>query len=458
MGMQTNSAVLTELETSIRSGSAVQNADNLRRITDLFLAGAEHYSEQQVSLFDDIFARLIERIETRALAELSERLARIENAPPGLTRRLAGDDAIAIAAPVLTQSARLNDSDLAAVARSKRQDHLLAVSRRETVNPPVTDILIERGNSDVLQSLAGNAGARMSEAGYAQLIERGESDAALLELVASRGDITIISLRRLLKRATKDVCARLLTRVGPDFKQDVHETLLRIFDWVDNDLHHQRDTALLAAKGLHAERRLDAKCIFEFCRTEQLAHMTAGLAFLSGASFELVADIIDSGRNPPLMVACKAADIPWSLTFAILKSRPHQHDIVEFLFDQLLSDYCRLTQATARRALQVWEGRRADGFLDDMSVAEPQRKARAFPRSKVHQAALILSAGRPDTPCTMLDISRGGAKLETTAATDVPDHFILTLARNRLIRRDCTVVWRGSTSLARRTLGVSFTH
>jgi hypothetical protein len=57
----------------------------------------------------------------------------------------------------------------------------------------------------------------------------------------------------------------------------------------------------------------------------------------------------------------------------------------------------------------------------------------------------------------MLDISRGGAKLQTVSAVDVPDHFILTLARNRLIRRNCTVVWRApKTGMCERTFGVCF--
>lgn len=457
--MLASSPVLSELETSVRTGSQAQNADTLRRITDLFLHGAEHYSQQQIDLFEDVFSRLVEKIEARALAELSDRLAPANKAPPGIIRRLANDDTIEIAASVLTQSPVLTDADLADIARAKSQEHLLAVSKRETISPPVTDILIDRGNTDVVQSVARNSGAAMSDSGYARLIDKTNCDEALVEIVASRSDISLPGLRRLLKRATRDVCARLLQKVGPEFKEDVHSTLLRIFDRVDNDIHRERDVALHAIEALRAESRLDAKCIFEFCRAGQLAHVTAGLAHLSDSSFDLVAEILDSGQNPPLMVACKAAGAPWSITFSILKSRPHQHDIVEFQFDQLLSDYCRLTQATARRTLRFWQIRQAEKSCDDAPVTEqqPARKPRSSPRSKIHQAAIILGPNNFEKPCTMLDISRGGAKLQTMSAVDVPDHFTLTLARNRLIRRNCTVVWRApTTGLSERIFGVCF--
>jgi uncharacterized protein (DUF2336 family) len=460
--MQAMSSVLKDVENSIRFESPDRAAETLRRVTDLFLNGAGHYSEQQVALFDEVFSRLVEKIEAVALAELSDRLAPVAQAPAGIVRRLASDDAIDVAAPVLTQSPVLTSTDLAAIAENKSQDHLLAISKREEIDPLVTDILVERGNTAVLHSLAGNGGAALSDIGYSRLIRKSQSDAALGELIASRNDISLLGIRRLLKRATQAVCARLLQKVQPEYKRDVHETLLRIFDRVDNDIHRERDVALNAVSALKAEGRLDAKCLFEFCRHEQLAHLTAGLADLSGSSFALVAEVLDTGRNHPLMVVCKAAGIPWSMTFAMLKSRPGQSDIVEFQFDELVSDYCRLSPEIARRALRFWEVRLKQKPADDEPQPEGQpagRKPRAHARSKIHQAAIVLCPNNVEKPCVMLDISRGGAKLQTVGSVDVPDRFTLTLARNRLIRRNCTVVWRApKAGMSDRTFGVSFDH
>jgi uncharacterized protein (DUF2336 family) len=454
--MQAEHSVLDGVENSVTPDRA---AETLRRVTDLFLNGAGHYSEQQVALFDEVFSRLVEKIEAVALAELSQRLAPVAQAPAGIVRRLASDDTIEVAAPVLTQSPALTDAGLAELAKSKSQDHLLAITKREEIDPRVTDILVERGNTEVLHSLAGNAGAQLSEVGYSRLIRKSQSDPTLSEIIAGRNDISLLGIRRLLKRATKAVCARLLQKVQPEYKRDVHETLLRIFDRVDHDIHLDRDTALHAVAALKAEGRLDAKCLFEFCRQEQLAHLTAGLAELSGSSFELVAEVLDTGRNHPLMVVCKAAGIPWSTTFAMLKSRPGQSDIVEFQFDQLVSDYCRLTPQIARRALRFWEVRLKQTPAEDTALTEekrPEYRQRAHPRSKIHQAAIILCSNNAERPCVMLDISRGGARLQTSMpVADVPDHFTLTLARNRLIRRNCTVVWRAANP-TERTFGVSF--
>ena len=51
------------------------------------------------------------------------------------------------------------------------------------------------------------------------------------------------------------------------------------------------------------------------------------------------------------------------------------------------------------------------------------------------------------TTCMMTDVSASGAKLIIAAGINVPDWFVLTLARNAGVRRNCDVVWRAPTSI-----------
>jgi uncharacterized protein (DUF2336 family) len=61
---------------------------------------------------------------------MSEQLAPIGQAPPSVVRRLAKNDQILIAGPVLKESARLSEDDLIEIAETKSEQHLLAVSAR----------------------------------------------------------------------------------------------------------------------------------------------------------------------------------------------------------------------------------------------------------------------------------------------------------------------------------------
>jgi len=111
--------LISELEDAVRHGSQEKRVKTLRGITDLFLNAKERLSEEQIKVFDEVLCHLITRMEARALIELSERLAPINNASSNVIHTLAVDDEIAIAGPVLSLSDRLTTPDLVEIAMAK---------------------------------------------------------------------------------------------------------------------------------------------------------------------------------------------------------------------------------------------------------------------------------------------------------------------------------------------------
>src|ERR1700730_4207038 len=120
-------SLIAELEVTLKDDLLENRTKTLRRITDLFLSDADRLNDEQIKVFDDVLCLLIRRIEGRALVELSNRLAPVDNSPIEVIRRLAWDEDIAVAEPVLTQSRRLPLSDLIEIAAVRGQAHLLAI-------------------------------------------------------------------------------------------------------------------------------------------------------------------------------------------------------------------------------------------------------------------------------------------------------------------------------------------
>src|SRR4029077_13350213 len=79
--MTARTSLIGDLEAPVQRVSPDRRAEALRRITDLFLGSADRFTGEQVALFDDVMGRLIDRIETRALAEHSRRLRPGRHAP-----------------------------------------------------------------------------------------------------------------------------------------------------------------------------------------------------------------------------------------------------------------------------------------------------------------------------------------------------------------------------------------
>ena len=174
------------------------------KVTDLFLRDADHLNEDQVKVFDDVLCHLVARVETRVKAELSAQLASVEHAPSGVIEHLAWDDQIDVAGTVLANSNRLTTNTLVEIAKTKGQEHLLAISGRVDLTEDVTDVIVDRGERKVIRKLAGDANARFSDTGYKAMVAHAESDDELTEMLGFRVDLPINFLRDLLQRATEN--------------------------------------------------------------------------------------------------------------------------------------------------------------------------------------------------------------------------------------------------------------
>src|SRR5579872_3286351 len=136
---------LDDLEEAVARGTPESRARALWHTTDLMIAG--HFSEDEVWTFGEVVSRLAEEIEVAARAQLSRRLASFDQAPANIIHKLAFDDAIEVAGPVLRESKRLETYALVANACTKSQAHMLSISKRDTLEPRVTDELVKRGSS-----------------------------------------------------------------------------------------------------------------------------------------------------------------------------------------------------------------------------------------------------------------------------------------------------------------------
>src|SRR5262245_33294606 len=202
--MSRHLALIKEINAAVELGSPQRRAELLKRVTDLFAFGAASYSDEHITLFDDVFNNLVSSIEVSAKATLAKRLADMSNAPPAVSRTLACDEAIDVAGPMLENFDALDNKTLLEQVHTKSQSHLLAISKRKSLDASVTDALVERGDKPVMLSIAGNPGATLSESGFTTLVKRSRGDDELTTCVGLRRDIPRHHLLRLLVRASHE--------------------------------------------------------------------------------------------------------------------------------------------------------------------------------------------------------------------------------------------------------------
>ena len=75
---------------------------------------------------------------------------------------------------MLAQSRRLDETDLVDIAKTKGQAHLFAISGRDGIGEAVTDVLVRRGDPEVVRNVADNRSAKLSDGGFTALVKRAE--------------------------------------------------------------------------------------------------------------------------------------------------------------------------------------------------------------------------------------------------------------------------------------------
>jgi uncharacterized protein (DUF2336 family) len=355
--MTAQASLIPELEAALQRGPA-KRRETLDRVTDLFLSGADRLSEQQVALFDDVIGRLIVEIETTVLADLAGRLAPVDNAPVAVVRSLARHDDIAIAGPLLRESRRLAEADLIEIARTREQGHLVAISRRAEVGEAVTDVLVRRGDHEVVRTVVNNQAARFSETGFAALVQRAGRDDVLAVQVGRRSDIPAPLFRKLVMQATGVVQARLLATARPERQAEIRRALARVADEVAARGGQQRDYAAAQerAAALQREGRLREEEIMQIAKAGKLEETVAALAALCRVPIDVVDRLIVGGRTDPVLILCKAMSFRWPTVSAVLSLRI---GVRSSSMESAQAQFERLSTSTAQRVVRFWQTRPA---------------------------------------------------------------------------------------------------
>ena len=353
--------LISDLESAVAARS-VETGAMLRRVTDLFLLHAGHYSDDQLKLYDGILHVLIAAVEVSARAELSQRLATIDGAPANTIRTLALDQAIEVAEPVLSQSNLLDDDTLTHCITINGQEHLLAIATRNRLSELVSDQLVTKGNIKVLRTLASNPGAAISDLGFGILVKKSSDDDWLSERIARRIDIPEHHLRELVSKASEVVRQRLMADI-PELSETIREILPDSAPAAGSEtpnLSRDYRTAELVV----SSQPLTEMVVNEFARQKKLEEVIVSISRLSELSAAEIERLFMGTWSSPVAVILKAIGFRLTTVEAIYRSRLSSGDPVRDDLLQVKAEYIALRRPTAERIMRFYRARKATKFSE----------------------------------------------------------------------------------------------
>ena len=369
--MSEASSFLRDLDEAVSRGTPESRKRALWHTTDLMITGG--YSNDEIWTFGEVIGRLADEIEVAARVQLSKRLARFDQAPINIIHRLAFDDEIEVAGPILRESEQLEPYALVANVCTKGQSHMLAIAQRKSIDQEVTDVLVTRGNQDVVKSVATNNGARFSEFGFLHMIQRAEGDSILAEQLGLRKDIPRHIFQQLIAKASDDVKKRLADE-RPDMTDQIQSSVSDVAGELQSKFGPVSRSHFVAKRVVatqHRQGNLNERSIALYATSHKLDEVTIGLSLLCALPGDVIERALFDKNREMLLILAKALDFSWPTIMALLFLGAKDHRITAKDLKDLESEFGRLNVATSRSVLQFYQSRKNDAAASASAKRQP---------------------------------------------------------------------------------------
>jgi uncharacterized protein (DUF2336 family) len=355
---------LRDLDDAVLRGTAESRTRALWHTTDLLIAG--RYSDEEIWTFGEVIGRLADEIEVAARAQLSRRLASFDKAPVNILHKLAFDDEIEVAGPILQESGRLESYALVANVCTKSQSHLLAISKRESIEESVTDVLVTRGDRDVVNSVVTNNGARFSDFGFLHMIKRAEGDSILAEQLGLRKDIPRQVFQQLIAKATEDVKKRL-QRERPGMIDQIQTSVTELAGELQSKFGPVSRSYFVAKRlvtAQHQQGNLNENSISGYARSHRIDEVTIGLALLCALPGDVIERALTDKNREMALILAKSLDFSWGTTMSLLFLGAKDHRITAKDLNDMEREFGRLNVETSRSVVKFYQSRKTSAGAD----------------------------------------------------------------------------------------------
>lgn len=345
-----------------RSGAA--RAQLANAVTDLFLPAAQRLTDQQRALMTDVLGRLLGSVEMEVRRHLVEALGHSPVSQPELEARLASDS-FEVARPILERSHVVRNPTLMDIVIQCAEEHRMAMALRDTVSPPLTEALAERGfkgsEDDVLEGLIRTEDAVLSRRAMELLVAESKRNGQFQQPLLTQNDLpadlahevywwVAAALRRhILKTFVIDQAV-----LDPMIERSAKRAMVE-----HDDTQSVQSRALQLARRLGELGELTDGFLLRTLRQGRLSLFTAAFAARAKIAFNTVWRIVTDPASESFIVLAKAVEVSRDATASLVLVLGELNNAARARPPSALAEVLRLHDdldvAAARRVLQYWQ-------------------------------------------------------------------------------------------------------
>lgn len=351
---------LKEMIDMAKQGTARSHQLLAENVLDLFISPQGRMSDRERALTDSILSQLVGEMEQQIRQGLAERLSKATDAPPRLLEMLANDE-ISIARPILQHSKLLQDTALIEIVRARGREHQLAIALRAAVSVELSDALVERGDTDVIESLIRNPNAALSNKAMTYLVAESRRFDRFQEPLLSRADLPPALAHKMFWWVSAALRQKILIEyeLHPHVLDPLLETTteVAIADTSRSAAGNRQQTAAELAEELRLSGQLSPENLLNMLRKQRIQAFTAAMASLSNISFTAASRIILDHDVEPFAVLCRAIQVSEahfsSMALLLLHAHTGKRQSINDL-REVLELFHKISYGQARITLQYW--------------------------------------------------------------------------------------------------------
>ena len=160
----------------------------LKRLADVVCLPSSRVNTFERSMTADLLVEMLHEATPEERARVSKRLCGLVEVPNTLLRLLLLDE-IDVARPLLEESTALADADLIACILSAEVEHRRLIAMRRDVSPVVAEVLVERGERQVIEVLMRNEAAKLSQPSIDSIVATSREEPDLVPMILRRPEV-----------------------------------------------------------------------------------------------------------------------------------------------------------------------------------------------------------------------------------------------------------------------------
>lgn len=339
----------------------------LRRVTDLYFEGIGTHEPSEAYLFNEIMDRIVDQFSRDMKREVAASLAIQPDFPTNIVRKLASEDDIEIARPVLSNAFSLSNDDLVELAMRGSQAHLTAIAARASLPEEVTDVLVDRGETGVVHAVTANHGARFSERGMDRLLGRCADDVDLRELLVERPDLSPRVVEKLVPILSESLVKKLAERghevngaLPPDMVHALRQRFTAAMQTRKENILH---ISVVIDQIRNGRVKLD-DAVRQIVESGRLLDAAAILSTFARLDRDYMFKLLLNGEMQTVLVLCRSLELTWPPVDSLLAARATKHRTRYHSDPKVRAGYEAIDLAVAQRTMRFLRVRQVAGNAD----------------------------------------------------------------------------------------------